>query len=129
MCAGFESRIGPLAHEALEPWITWATGRQIASICIDPQPIPVMQCRVRKCFTAEDPTDPPRIDPHAHAGFLRHLNNIADRFPVEPKIVLTERVDENIEALIAKPPNIHAGVAKNPISEITCRKEHGHDAR
>jgi len=86
----------------------------------------VVQCRIRERFPAEDSAYSPRINPHAHAGFLRHLNNIPDRFPVEPKVVLTECVHDDIETFIAKSPDIHPDVAKNPISEITCRNQHGH---
>src|SRR5439155_12720638 len=126
ICPGFESSIRPLVYETLKTRVTWTTSRQLVSVSSDLQPLPVVQCRIRERFAAEDSSYSPRINPHAHAGFLRHLNNIPDRFPVEPKVVLTECVHDDIETFIAKSPDIHPDVAKNPISEITCRNQHGH---
>jgi hypothetical protein len=90
------------------------------------QPIPVVQRRIRERLSAKDSAYSPRVNPNGHAGFFRHLNNVPDRFPVKPQVVLTERVNEDIETFIAKFPNIHPDVAKNPIPKIACRNQHGH---
>jgi uncharacterized Fe-S cluster protein YjdI len=90
----------------------------------DLQPIWVVECRIRERFAAEDAADAPWIDPDAHSCFLRNLDDVSHGSPVEAKIVLTECVDDNIEAFLAKSPDIGPDVSEYSIPKIACRDLH-----
>jgi len=122
--AGFNSSIGPLVYESLESGIAWATGRQPLAVSSDLRPILMVEGRIRERFSPEDSTYSPRINPHAHSGFPCDLDNVPECSLVEPEIVLTECVDDNIEAFVTKSLDVCLDVAKYSIPEIACRDQH-----